>query len=215
MTTSFYGSTGGNPGHLMKELTEELKKLNRHLEKQLRNQPQFQSANSPQGTTVPTANDGSRNTPGGQAPDPYAQHQAQQSTVANAGVPEPPDAGEPAKKGGLMSKVGKGAFNMSGGFLGIGMMAFSFLPMLMGQGAQKTEEMNQSLSAFGAQAIKTSEDISRAFTNFANIQARTGSSMAEQLALTSNFRSGGSMKPQTHPTPVSYTHLTLPTILLV
>ena len=55
MTTTFNSGTGNKSGDLIKELTEELKKLNRHLEQQLRNQPQFQSANSPQGTTVPTA----------------------------------------------------------------------------------------------------------------------------------------------------------------
>ena len=96
---------------------------------------------------------------------------------------------------GKAAMLGKGAFSLAGGPIGVGLMALTTLPMLLGMGAKKTEDMNKSLSAFGQQAIKTSDDIAMAFRNFANIQARTGSSMSEQLGLSSTFRAGGSMNP--------------------
>ena len=203
MTTTFNRSANGNQSNdLVKDLVEELKKLNKHMEQQLRNQPHFSSANSQNGSSVPTANNGSQNGGVGKAPDPYEQHQAQQSTVANPSSPDPAGGGggKAAAGGGrgLLGKaagLGKTAFSMSGGPIGVGLMGLTMLPMLMGMGAQKTDEMNKSLSAFGQQALKTSQDVSHAFTNFANISARTGSDIGEQIALTSNLRAGGSMNP--------------------
>ena len=79
MTTTFNRSANGNQSNdLVKDLVEELKKLNKHMEQQLRNQPHFSSANNQNGSSVPTANNGSQNGGAGKAPDPYAQHQSQQ-----------------------------------------------------------------------------------------------------------------------------------------
>ena len=203
MTTTFNRSANGNQSNdLVKDLVEELKKLNKHMEQQLRNQPHFSSANSQNGSSVPTTNNGSQNGGAGKAPDPYAQHQSQQNTVANPSSPDPTGGGggKAAAGGGrgLLGKaagLGKTAFSMSGGFIGVGLMALTTLPMLFMQGTQKAEELNKSLSAFGQQALKTSQDVSHAFTNFANVSARTGSGIGEQIALTSNLRAGGSMNP--------------------
>ena len=200
MTTKFNNNnTGGDKtAELLKELTEELRKLNKHMEQQLRNQPHFNSNNNQNGNNN---NNGNQNNNNNKTPDPYAQHQSQQNTVANPSSPDPAGGGGKAAAGGgrgLLGKaagLGKTAFSMSGGFIGVGLMALTTLPMLFMQGTQKAEELNKGLSAFGQQALKTSQDVSHAFTNFANISARTGSGIGEQIALTSNLRAGGSMNP--------------------